>query len=432
MAEFNLRLVNAAGTAMHIIYDNMHSTLVWLDTGKPVIAKTSTHEWGTAVAVSATNPGTKHNVKVLKISLGLSCNFACSYCSQRFVPTATESTTRDVSKFIDGLPGWFDTSATDTSIEFWGGEPLVYWKTLLPLATKLREMMPHTRFSMVTNGSLLTPEINESLDRLGFSVAISHDGPGQPQRGPDPLENPTSLSAILDLYRRLRPANRISINSMLTRSNSSRAAISAHLVKIFGKDVQLGEGSFVDPYDAGGFAAMLHASEHHAYRQAAFTEMLDRSYGQFMVVPQKIMDFIGSIRDQRPATSLGQKCGMDRSDNMAVTLSGDVITCQNVTPVSKAPNQRHHKIGNVNDLDGVRLNTSRHWSTRDDCPSCPVLQLCKGACMFLDGQLFDAACETSYSDNITILAAAVYELTNMVVTHVVGPHKLERHAIWGE
>ena len=58
--------------------------------------------------------------RVLKIQLGLSCNYACSYCSQAFqIADATVSRLADVEHFLIELDGWI-TGAPET-IELWGG-----------------------------------------------------------------------------------------------------------------------------------------------------------------------------------------------------------------------------------------------------------------------------------------------------------------------
>jgi len=66
----------------------------------------------------------------------------------------------------------------------------VYWKTLKPLAERLRGFYPDVQFSVITNGSLLDAGKNEWFNGMGFSVGLSHDGPGQSTRGPDPLSDP--------------------------------------------------------------------------------------------------------------------------------------------------------------------------------------------------------------------------------------------------
>jgi len=194
--KFQIHALRQDGQKVLLHYDNQLSTLTWQD-GTPVVP-VQPGSFRDATVVSVNQPGRKGQVRILKISLGLSCNYECSYCNQRFVPHADASNPDDIEPFIAQL-----TDALiepPERIEFWGGEPLVYWKTLKPLAERLRDLYPDAQFSVITNGSLLDADKNEWFDRMGFSVGLSHDGPGQSTRGPDPLVDPEKYAAIMDLY----------------------------------------------------------------------------------------------------------------------------------------------------------------------------------------------------------------------------------------
>jgi uncharacterized protein len=434
LAQFIITAMRPGNQKVRMLYDNATSALTW-ETGQPVAIVEPT-SWGSATIVSPESPGHKADIKVLKIALGLSCNYSCTYCSQRFVPHAADIAHKEVEPFLAKLPTWFDPSGTDgqgagLKVEFWGGEPFVYWKTMKPLAERLRAMMPNATFVVITNGSLLDTEKNEWLDQLGFNVGLSHDGPGQGTRGPDPLDDPEKAAAIRDLYARLHPKKRMSFNTMMHRDNQSRAAVQQWFVSRFGQDVRIGEGSFIDPYDAGGLSSSLRDHDHLAYRRQAFNELRNGAVANFHISHAKLRDFVGSIQKGRPATALGQKCGMDRSDNIAVTLRGEVVTCQNVSPVAKAPNGQAHKIGTVAKLDEVKLTTATHWSKRPECADCPVLQLCKGSCMFLEGELWERGCDNSFSDNVPFFAAAIEYLTGAMPVHIEGPQRSDRKWLFG-
>ena len=112
--------------------------------------------------------------------------------------------------------------------------------------------------------------------------------------------------------------------------------------------------------------------------------------------------------------SLGQKCGLDRNDTMAVDLKGNVYTCQNTADDG-------HRIGHVDALDDVRLTTATHWSLRDECKRCPVVQLCKWACMYLEGEYWNRACDNSFTYNIALLTGALWMITGKVATAIDGP-----------
>jgi uncharacterized protein len=429
MAQFKIHALRQDGQQVVLKYDNHSSALTWED-GRPVVqAQPGTYR--DAVAVSVDQPGRKGNIRTLKVSLGLSCNYECNYCSQRFVPHAESSNSADIEPFVSQL---VDAMIKPPErIEFWGGEPFVYWKTLKPLAERLRRVYPQASFNIITNGSLLDAEKNEWLDRMGFCVGLSHDGPGYHARGADPLDDSEKRVVIMDLYSRLHPQGRISINAMLHADNRSRAHVQAWLQEHFGQDVRIGEGSFIDPYDDGGLASTFQTqAEHVNFRALAYKELRLGLASQFDVAKQKIMDFVGSIRTARPASALGQKCGMDRTDSIAVDLHGNVLTCQNVSAVAAAPNGQPHQIGHMSNLQAVKMRTATHWSKRKDCASCPVLQLCKGSCMFLEGNLWDAGCNSAYSDNVPFFAAAIEFLTGCIPFYIEGDFRADRQDIFGQ
>lgn len=433
MAKFLIAATDPrTATVVPLIYDNMDSTLIDIN-GNSVIHTVDVAQGASAEIAPVTSKETpvgKKSPRVLKVSLGLSCNYACEYCSQRFVARQVETNPEDVAGFLSSLDSWVLTPPE--AIEFWGGEPLVYIKTLRPLVEALRIKYPLTRFSVITNGSLLNAELNQWLDDLGFTVSVSHDGPGQHVRGPDPLQDPSVKEAILDLYQRLAPQGRFSFNAMINRSNQSRAAIQAFFTELTGDPkVMIGEGGFVDAYDAGGLSLSLRPEEFHGYRQQAYRDIREGRADRISNVRDRMMSFVNSLRTKRPATSLAQKCGMDKPDSIAVDLKGNVLTCQNVSSAATAPNGEAHRIGHTSQLDQVALTTSTHWSKRSECPQCPVLQICKGACMFLEGPLWDASCENAYSDALPIFVAGIEFLTGLIPVHIDGELHPDRKDVFG-
>lgn len=427
---FTIQALNQSTNSIHKLYYDNDTSALTDENGKSVVSVIEVADRGTALRTSRENPNGKTTPKVLKISLGLSCNYECEYCSQRFVPRADETNPDNVGAFLDGLDSW--VKEAPDSIEFWGGEPLVYIKTLRPLAERLREKYPKTMFCIITNGSLLTLELNEWLDRMGFLVAVSHDGPGQPVRGPDPLEDPDKKAAILDLYRRLAPQKRMTFNAMLNRENTSRYAIQKFFIELTGDpSVGIGEGGFVDAYDEGGMGLSLQEDEFISFRSQSFAEIRNGQASNIGGARDRLMGFINSIRTGRPSISVGQKCSMDEPDNIAVDLNGNVLTCQNVSSASISLNGESHKLGHVSDFDNIKLKTATHWAHRNDCPSCPVLQICKGACMFLEGRMWDASCNNAFSDTIPIFAAGIEFLTGLTPIYIDGGNREDRKDIFG-
>ena len=367
-------------------------------------------EWSVAPRVTKTAPlGKSQSPRTLKIQMGLSCNYACSYCNQAMqINDATVSTQSDVEPFLSQLETWIE--AAPEKIELWGGEPLVYWAKLKRLIPALAEKFPAARFSIITNGSLLNREKLEFIACYNIGIGISHDGPGQHLRGPDPLDDPEKRRWI-EMLLAERPG-KVSINTVLTRENHSLEAIATWFRERLGPDVPLSLEGVVNTYDAAtllGSGAFSEGDLRHLSDEVFYALANDpNTFG----LGERLKEFTRSLVERRPVTALGQKCGMDREDQIAVDLLGNVMTCQNTGPKGV------HRIGHVGALAEIALDTATHFAFRPECMTCPVVQLCKGSCMFLEGECFAQSCRNEYAYNLGILRAALYHLTGLMLARV--------------
>lgn len=379
-------------------------------------------------------------IQILKIQMGLSCNYSCDYCSQKFVERAPETSKKDIDAFLEKLNVLEFDEQKGLTVEFWGGEPLVYWKTFKPLAEALLDRFSgwknKPRFSVITNGSILTDEMIDWLMKMNFAVSISHDGPGQSVRGPDPFDDPEQKKRILGFYRMMsRLRKPFSFNSMLNSKNKSRKAIYEWFVNLTNDpNVQLGEGTIVDAYDEDGITNSLTTlKEHFEFRRTSFTDIFTTG-GQigFHSILSKIDSFTQSVLSHADSKYLGQKCGMDDEHVIAIDMRGNVMTCQNVSSLETGKNGESHLGGNLDAYDDVAIKTSTHWSNRAECPKCPVLHLCKGACMFLDKKFWDISCANAYSDNVALFALSIQKMTGYIPTLIRQDElPLERQDIFG-
>lgn len=421
-------------------YDNTKNTLTSED-GFTFSVKPEHKEYNAVTPFSKDSPLKKsRSIQKIKIQLGLSCNYSCDYCSQKFVERPPETNKKDIDNFLEKLNVLEFNENDGLSFEFWGGEPFVYWKTLKPLAEAIQEKFAYwnkpPKFSVITNGSILTKDICAWLYYMGFYVSISHDGPGQSVRGPDPFEDPENKKIVLDFYKKMKPLGRISFNAMLNSKNKSRKAIHQWFIDFTGDpDVPLGEGALVDAYDADGLNnSLLTKQDHFKFRQESFKDIyVHNGYIGFGTILQKIDGFTSSVLNHVPSKALGQKCGMDDEHTIAIDMKGNVITCQNVSAVETAMNGESHLAGSLDDYDNVQVKSATHWMNRPDCKNCPVLHLCKGSCMFLDNNYWDVTCDNAYSDNIALFAIAFYKMTSGYIpvyinSDVLPPHRKD---IWG-
>ena len=109
------------------------------------------------------------------------CNLRCRYC---FVQKEPESMTLETAKaaarfLIENAR----RAGTVPEINFFGGEPLLKFDGIMrPLTEWVHdELGERMRFSVTTNGTLLTPERTGFMKRHGFSLLLSMDGSARAQ-----------------------------------------------------------------------------------------------------------------------------------------------------------------------------------------------------------------------------------------------------------
>ena len=267
---------------------------------------------------------------------------------------------------------------------------------------------------------MLTRETVDWLDSLDFQLGISHDGHVyEEQRGKDILDIPEVLDAIKYAYDKLFPKGRIGFNCVLTVKNYSMHKVREHIGKKMGInpfDIPLSSEEIMLPYDAGGM--MLSPTLPHEQKELRETIFEEAGFGKTWGVStifDKIDDFFKSISTRRPFTVFGQKCGMDNPNTLAVDLKGNAMTCQNTNA-----NLPKHNIGKTENIKAMEMTLVHHFRTRSECVRCPVVQLCKGACLFLEGEYWTKACDVSYQYNSAMLASSLYRLTGGVLRYIEG------------
>ena len=96
--------MQARDGAEHLIRYNPHTSEIEGIT----LPDAPEREWSVAPRASKTAPlGKSQRPRTLKIQMGLSCNYACSYCNQAMqIDDATVSTLGDVERFLTQFDIW--------------------------------------------------------------------------------------------------------------------------------------------------------------------------------------------------------------------------------------------------------------------------------------------------------------------------------------
>src|SRR5512135_3023539 len=109
------------------------------------------------------------------------CNMDCAYCYHQ-----KRDATMNVEKGKGILRRLYEVAPECRTFVFFGGEPLLYPKTVLELAAYARKIWrcradgkkEFPRFCLVTNGSYFNRSVFLQMKRLGFSLQVSCDGDG--------------------------------------------------------------------------------------------------------------------------------------------------------------------------------------------------------------------------------------------------------------
>ena len=354
--------------------------------------------------------GKSISLSKLKIQLGLKCNMHCAYCSQaqsrsisaKFAPAKAlvnliKPWQKDkIGTLIEALQKYAITIKPNGRIELWGGEPLVYIKTLYKLVPRLRELYPDTDIHMITNGTLLTREIVDWLVANRISISISHDAHGYSLRDSvDPLKNSKIKTVWLYAQEQLTKADlSFGFNVVITKENCDIARVQEYFERYFSADTSFGFEGIVQPSRLEDIfepsdAEILYENIKHVllYKQEA--------YGNLVLTARKVL---ATLASNTPIENIWAKCEAPRSDVLTVDLDGNVLSCQNFS-------KETHKIGELKDFFDIESDQFNHFSNRYGCKKCAVVQFCKGGC-----PLSESFCQNDYYYHFAIFKAVWFLL----------------------
>jgi uncharacterized protein len=100
----------------------------------------------------------KRNINTVFLMLGNSCNMNCAYCLQH--PLVHKPLTREVNPEIyDFLEEISQENSRPLHLQFYGGEPLLYFGTIQEVVAAVKKRKLNMTFGIITNGRALTDEM---------------------------------------------------------------------------------------------------------------------------------------------------------------------------------------------------------------------------------------------------------------------------------
>jgi len=321
-------------------------------------------------------------LRALSLAVAQKCNLACSYCYAQegdFGGDAASMPLETAQVSIDTL--FADTSPGDrVQVTFLGGEPLAN-RAVLRSATKYaahlgRRCQVQTRFSITTNGTLVTPEDAMFFEEYAFSVTVSLDGIGPAHDELRPYKNGQgSYDRVLE---RIKPL----LASQRTMQVSARVTVTPQnlaLRETLDTLIDLG-------FHSVGFSPMLSSPTGRGEMAAVeletmLSEMIacGRVFEEALVAGRRypFLNLVNALQEIHRGTHRPYPCGAG-AGYLAVSASGELAACHRFVndPTGMMGNLEH---GVDHDLQNRWLD-ERHVHRHEPCRSCWARYLCGGGC----------------------------------------------------
>ncbi len=322
-------------------------------------------------------------VKALCLHLAHDCNLRCVYC---FAGTGPFGGCRELMPLEVGkaaLDMLIKTSGPRRNLEvdFFGGEPMLNFAVVKDLVAYGRELEQKFdkvfRFTLTTNATLLTPEVQDWLNREKIAVVLSLDGRPEVNDAARPFAGGQgSYAAIvpdMQEFAASRGHDNYYVRGTYTRHNLDFAADAQHMVELGFRHISL------EPV-VGPATADYTLREADLPQLEAEYEKLAAYYVERFQAGQPFTFFHFNLSlDHGPCVvKRVTGCGAGY-DYLAVAPSGDLYPCHQFV------GQEQFKLGTV--YEGITLpEISREFQAvnlyaKEGCSDCWARFFCSGGCL---------------------------------------------------
>lgn len=354
----------------------------------------------------------------LRITLGFNCNFNCKYCLENYTAKSTVKPIfivkeTSLKEKVDNLINKLKNNLTKVnSITFWGGEPLVYLKTMKLLVPKLKKLYPDVKLGTISNGSLITKEVAQYLLDNEIGLTVSHDGPTFSNYRDDinPLENLKVLEGLKYYKEQAKEKGLFfGFNIVVTPDNSDLSRLHSYFAHYFGDDVDINfEGivklsdfskDVVKKFDSNTKKILLN-------NLIAFGSTVDGNHPY-----HSIRDYVSSLISKLVNKDLKENSCFIRNKNyIAVDIQGNLLIC-------------HGSDQSYGTLDTIKTSKFpdkylHFWKDRKKCKECPMLVSCLGDCIMASEEDNELSCENHLIWHSGLFLAAWKLLFDSIITRI--------------
>mgnify|MGYP001158980580 FL=1 len=324
------------------------------------------------------------------------CNLACRYC---YVAQEPMDMPWEVARdSMDFLAKNAALSKRRPEICFFGGEPLLRWDDIIvPAVEYINKAHPKAGFTyqITTNGTLLTEDKIDFIKKNNINVMVSIDGCASTQNYNRPFHNGNGSHEVVEKHIKALLAAGFTPTFRATIIPATCGnAFSDYLYAIrLGYKTMFALADSFSEWDAKSEKMLEIAYKNIAqhfiahwkrYRKNPIRlSLLERSMKQYL---QDTENISRGRATKRVPTSACSKCGLGQSAGAAISPTGDIYGCQEMT--SNEGEESIFYIGNIYDgtkdelRDRLRREYDNNPITGDmDCNECEAMTVCNGGCV---------------------------------------------------
>jgi uncharacterized protein len=327
------------------------------------------------------------------VVLNLDCNLACKYCFEGKRKGKFYLSDETADKFIDFIKRSDLTGKESIKIVFYGGEPLLSLERIVSISDRIRAFTQERGlkygFSLVTNGTLLTPSVVNRLKPLGLQgVKVTLDGPKDIHDIYRPFRSGTgSFETILRNINEVCDMTTVQLGGNYTQENFrdfprllddlATAGLTPDRLRLIKFDPVMNESSEFAPAD---FHDGCESNNEPWISEAAVflrEEILRHGYRTQKIVPTS--------------------CFAEFKGSFVVNYDGALYKCPGLI------GREQFRVGDLERglIDHRESHGLDVWKN-EKCLECAYLPLCFGGCKYIkavrDGNMHDVICQKEYFD----------------------------------
>jgi len=346
------------------------------------------------------------------VVLNLDCNLACKYCFEGNRKGKFYMTRETADLFIDFVKNNVPANKEEIKMTFYGGEPLLSKKLIIYISERLKSLAEASGkrygFSLITNGTLLSPNVVKELKPFGLTSAdITIDGPENIHNSSRPFKSGKgTFDTIVRNIKDVCDMINIHIGGNFTKENyiqipslldylMDNGLTPDRISSLNFYPVIKESAEFALPEFTGGCVSI---NEPWLFDAGIFLrgEILKRGYKTQKIIPSP--------------------CMMELKDSLVVNYDGGFYKCPGMI------GREEFRVGDIKTgIKEYRQSHNLDNYKNDECLNCSYLPLCFGGCRYMklvrDGNINGVDCKRPYLD--ATLKALIYQ--DIELTHSKQP-----------